>query len=530
MKRLGIALLVLTLMGGAYAELQSVEVGGSIRIRGRYWRNTYANGGGGPQVNRLPGVFPGRALGLFGYNTRFDFDDRGNDLKFFEQKTRLGVTACFTSNVSAHIVLESFDVWGEDFRSNYLTGADARANSNNDVEFLYSYIRAQDLFGTPLNLQLGRQDLKQGKGWLVSDVISACLSLSFDAVRLQYDTDQFLVDAWWAKLADNSPIEEDGDVDFYGVYGTYRGIPDFSLSAYWMFVRDASALNDTQLGLAGEWLEDLFGVDQYEGTELHTLGTRFNGQRGAWDLDLEAAYQFGEAGHAGSGFRQWFYGDDGAEYDAWGADLELGYTLSMAWTPRLFIGGAYFSGEDERDVSFLEWLNPFRNAPGSGDPWEGFSFWDRPQASLSFNRLFSGTVYSWIFDVGQDTSNFHTIRGGVEVHPTDAVTGFLQVAYFGANETTGLSPWVDIAGQRFPVLPQLSFWTQESDDHLGTSIFAWINYAYTKDINIRVGIEHMFIGDGLAEGNFINRNGFEFTGGSDDDDAQYIFVDLRTDF
>ncbi|MCC6144575.1 MAG: alginate export family protein [Candidatus Hydrogenedentes bacterium] len=525
-----IFVLVLALVGAAQAELQSVEVGGSIRVRGRYWRNTYANGGGGPQVNRIPGLFPGRALGQFGYQTRFDFDNRGNDLHLVEQKTRIGVTAHFTSEVSAHVTLESFDLWGEDFRSNYLTGVDTRAVSTNDVEVLYSYIRVEDLLGTPLNLQLGRQDLKQGKGWLVSDLISACLSLSFDAARLQYVSDDFLIDGWWAKLAENGALEEDGDVDFYGVYGTYRGIPDFSLSGYWLYIRDARALNDTQLGLAGEWAEELFGVDQYDGTRLHTIGARLAGQRGGWDLDIEAAYQFGDAGHAGAGFKQWFYGDDSARYDAWGGDLEVGYTLPITWTPRLFLGGAYFSGEDERDVSVLDWLNPFRTGPGNGDFWEGFSFWGRPKASVSFNRLFSGTVYSWIFDVGQDTSNFHTVRGGIEVHPSDAVTGFLQVAYFGANATTSLSPWVTIAGQRVALAPELSFWAKESDDYLGTSIFAWVNYAYSKDVNIRAGVEHLFVGDGLAEGNFINRNGFEFTGGSDDDDAQYFFVDLRTDF
>ena len=55
-----------------------------------------------------------------------------------------------------------------------------------------------------------------GKGWLVNDMISATLGISFDAVRATYSTETLDVDAWWSKLAENSPIEQDGDVDFYG--------------------------------------------------------------------------------------------------------------------------------------------------------------------------------------------------------------------------------------------------------------------------------------------------------------------------
>ena len=40
---------------------------------------------------------------------------------------------------------------------------------------------------------------------------------------------------------------------------------------------------------------------------------------------------------------------------------------------RQFLGAAYYGGEDNRDLSFLEWINPF----------------NRSCASVSFNRLFS---------------------------------------------------------------------------------------------------------------------------------------------
>ena len=73
--------------GVAFAELQNVEVGGKLRIRGNM----------------------------------FSLED--NDASFVEQRTMLNVKADFTNEVSAFIELDSYDIWGEDFRSNYLTGA-----------------------------------------------------------------------------------------------------------------------------------------------------------------------------------------------------------------------------------------------------------------------------------------------------------------------------------------------------------------------------------------------------------------------
>src|SRR5690606_23735702 len=123
--------------------------------------------------------------------------------------------------------------------------------------------------------------------------------------------------------------------------------------------------------------------------------------------DLELAYQFGEADQTGALFTlNEIYGDDGADYDAWAGDVELGYTMDVWGAPRVFLGGAYFEGEDNRDVSFWDWLDPF----------------DEPEASISFNRLFPGRPYSPILEIGQDMSNFWQIRGGVALKPSERVT------------------------------------------------------------------------------------------------------------
>ena len=517
MKRPLIVVASLLLVCGAYAELQNVDVGGEVRIRARYWSNTYETGINGPGEIRIPNFFvPKRPIGPFGVVSRYDWDDRDNDLDFVEQRTRLNVKADFTNEVKAFIELESYDIWGEDFRSNYITGADNRAVTTNDVEVYQAYIETDETFGLPLRLRIGRQEMKMGKGWLVDDITTALIGRSFDGVRATYSTDTLDVDAWFSKLNETGANEEDGDIDFYGIYATCKAVEWLNASVYWMYIRDGGSRNDTNFVAPIEWLEDVFNLDDYDPTNMHTVGLRLFGNTSGFDYDLEAAYQFGNADSVGFGFKPtgFLYGDDGADYDAFAADLEVGYTIDMAWNPRVYIGGAFFEGEDNRDLSFLEWVNPFY----------------RSDASVSFNRLFPGKPYSFILEIGQDMSNFWQVRGGVVAHPTEAVTAGLQVALYGVDEPFDAPVMITVGGFKIPVAPALSFWTEESDDDIGVTTHLFVNYQYSEDLYFKAGWEHLFTDDGLEDGNFIHRYGLEFSGGTSDDDADYFYLETGLKF
>lgn len=514
-KALLFGITVLLVAGTAYAELQNVEVGGQVWIRGRYWSNTYVGTFSAPWETRIPGfALIQRPIGPFGTGSRFYFDDRGNSLSFVEQKTQLSVRADFTNEVAGVIRFEAYDRWGTDFRSDYITGRDFVTTTADDVEVLESYIEADQMFGTPLRARIGRQQMKYGKGWLYGDIISACVSFSYDAIRLTYANDDFEVDGWMAKLAENSPLEEDGDVDFYGIYGTYKALEPVDLSFYWTWVRDARAVNDTDLTWFPEWLENVFGLDDYDTTNLHTIGLRAFGKTGGFDYDLELAYQTGDADTVGAGFATFIYGDHKAKFDNWASDLEVGYTFDVAWKPRVFLGGAYVSGEDNRDITFLEWLSPFT----------------RPEASVSFNRMFSQYVYSWHLDVLQELSNFHQLRGGVQVNPTDKIRASLTAAYFRANDGFDWPVYFTVGRYRVPVAPSFSFWTTPSSRDLGWSTTFWIRYDYTEDIYVRLLWEHLFTGKGLQDGNFIGRNGLDFIGGTNSKDTDYVQIETGIRF
>lgn len=523
MQKFALAMLAVAIVAvPAMAELQNVQVGGELRIRTNYYSNGAVKGTGAQIV--WPSFFlPRRAIGSGAFNgvgiaSGILFDDGDtNSLDFTEQRTRLSVRADFTNEVSAFIELDSYDIWGTDFRSNYITGADGPGVTNNDVEVYQAYIQSENLWGLPLRSRTGRQEITLGSGWLVgtNDTSSGFTGLSFDGMRLDYATDLFSITAFHTILAEGGSVaEDDDDVTMAGLYGSYMGLEDITIDAYWIMVRDPRRLNDTNFIAPLEWLEDVFGIDDYDAGNLHTIGLRGSGQIGAFDFEAEAAWQTGDyASQQGFTFKPFIYGDDDHEYSTWGANLELGYTFDVMWQPRVYVGGAYFDGEDNRDLSFWEWINPF----------------DSPDASVSFNRLFSNWEYSE-FISNTDLSNAYVIRAGVSASPTESIDVLLALSYFQSLEEFDEPVNWDIGGFKIPLAPALSYWTEENDSDLGWEAGLYVTYNYTEDLTFEVGWAHFFAGDGVSDGQFSGGNGLTFIGGGDDDDADYLYFETRIGF
>ncbi len=510
----------------ATAELQNVQVGGSIQIRGSYYSNLTPDGNApGALANTQiiwPNFFlPNRPIGSGAFNgagivSAFSWDDEdSNSVSFVEQRTRLNVKADFTNEVSAFIELDSWDIWGQDFRSNYVTGVDGAANSSDDVEVYQAYIEANEMWGLPLTMRVGRQEVSLGSEWLVgvNDTAAFFTGLSFDGLTLVYSTDVFSLTGWAMTLAEGGVNEEDEDASLYGLYASYKGLENITIDGYWIWARDARSVNDTNFIAPIEWLEDIFNLDDYDVTNLHTVGLRGAGTIGAFDFEAEAAYQFGDADGVGALFRPFLYGDDGAEFGEWGGNLEVGYTFDFTWTPRVYLGGAYFGGEDERSISFFEWLNPF----------------DRPESSVSFNRLFSNWEYSEFIE-NTDLSNAYVLRGGVSVHPTESVEALLAISYFKTLEQFSEPINFSAGGFKIPIAPALSFLDSENDDELGWEVGLYVTYHYSEDLSFQAGWAHLFVGDGLEDGQFSAGNGLLFNGGTGDDDSDYVFIETKLCF
>jgi hypothetical protein len=468
----------------ALAELETVTVGGSVRIRGNLIHNEYNLP---PQLRHSPFSTLGRPIGGPTHPaivSIFAWDDDSRDLAFVEQRTRLHVKADFTQAVSAFIEFDSYDVWGEDFRSaDYLTGADSRAMTSDDVEVFQAYIEAKNLWDTNLSMRVGRQELSFGSEWLIGnrDFAFFYSGLSFDALRFTYAGESFTIDAWASKLAENMDDFGQGDIDFYGIYASCNALENHTFDLYALLLDDDTG--------AGGW----------DDSQLYTLGIRAAGRfAGSWDYDAEVAYQFGDADSVGM-----FVGDDNADWDNIGAKLEIGYAADMAWKPRFFVSMRYYGGEDDRDIGFWDWLNPF----------------DKQDASVSFNRLFSDEITNGFLDLNNDMSNAWWVRLGVMAAPTEKLRGVLAVTYHEAVE----------AFDR-PVVPIFTFWTDESSDDLGVEVVLFMEYQYSEDLVFDMGWAHLFTGEGLEDGNFSVMNGLGFNGGTDDDDSDYVYMGAKLFF
>ncbi len=497
------------LAGVASAELQNVQVGGKLEIYGAWYSNYYETSGA---AVRIPDAWlPGRAIGPDGTISAIRAGEGGNSVGYYEQRTRLHVSADFSDNVKAFIEFDYIDTWGENFRSNYITGADFRSAGVNRTELYQGYIEANEMFGAPLRLRIGRQEMEFGSGWLVGSDPGPdpCVGLSFDAVRLTYAVDAWSVDAWAAKLFESGLAEEDGDADFYGIYASYTGVDNMAFDAYWMWVRDGRGINDSNFSWPAEWLEGVLELDDYDVTNLHTVGFRAAGEWNALDFEAEMAYQFGDADSVGALFVPVgeLYGDDRAEFGAWAGHAEIGYTFDTRFTPRAYIGGAYYGGEDNRELSFGEWLNPF----------------DRPEASVSFNRLFSLWREDDLCDASA-MSNFWKAYIGATIAATESIEIDFQVRHYQIVEPFDNPVFFRLGRFLVPVAPNLPFWTTENSKDIGWQAALVTSYQYTEDLSFEAGYTHFFVGDAIGSGvAFTDGNGLANIGGRSDEDVDYVY-------
>jgi hypothetical protein len=510
MRRLGRILGVFVIGAGAFlptanSELQNVDVGGSIEIHG-VWYSEYFT----PARIVWPStLLPRRPIGIGGTVSGIGSD--GHNTDFVEQRVKLNARADFTRDVSAFIEIDSQWFWGEEFRSDYRTGLDGTgASIPGDPQVYQAYIMADKIAGTPFRLKIGRQELAFGNEWLVgtnSDP-DTFTEHSFDALRLTYDSDLWVIDAWASVLTEGGSVaEDDDDVMFYGLYGSFRGIENVQIDAYYLFVRDPRRINDTNFIAPIEWGENILGLDDYDGTRLHTVGMRTVGTIGAFDWYAEAAYQWGDAGTLGNWFRpNGVYGDDDAEYDNWAGVFELGYSFDVRYAPRVFVTGAYYSMNDERDLSFGEWINPF----------------NLPDASVAFNRLFSSQRHNHYIDASAN-SNYWFLQGGVDLAVTESLELGISALYQEVVEPFDLPLSISVGDFRIPVAPSLSFLTQEGGDDLGVEVAVVATYHYTEDLTFEVGYVHNFVGDALRDGAFFDLNATAFAGGTSDKDAHSVY-------
>lgn len=470
------AALAMGVVCAAQAELQNVELDGSIRIRGNYYDwddNIFING--------------------------------GEDQAWVEERTILGVTADFTDDVSLRIAFDAYNFWGDDFRSNFVTGLDFADGANtNNVDLYEAYIEVNNAWGLPIRTRIGRQELELGSEWLVgnNDTAAGFPGLSFDGIRTTYATDTFSVDLLSFKLSETVNDFGDGDVNLYGLYGSYIGLEDWQFDLYWMWVMEDDVNNVVGApGTVAALATVGIGAPLAEDYNLHTIGLRGAGTYGAFDLEAEIAFQFGDIERQDV----LFFGNSDLDYDAWAFNLEAGYTFDMAWTPRVYLGAAFFEGSDQDNDNFFDALF------GNNDN------------DLAFNRLFSNWEYSEFIE-NTEMSNALIFRAGISAMPTEKISLLLALSYFEADESNENNGFFGL-------------FDDGNDDTLGWEIGLYADYQYSEDLVFRAGYAHFFgdedglDGDNLSALNGLaalvhsdGNNGFLGLFGDDDEDSDYNYL------
>lgn len=481
----------------AVAEVAQVEVGGELTLYSEWYVQ------GWPEDARVrwpASALRGRSVGTAdnAVGSYFGFDDREPGSLTFTQWTRLHVTAQFSQGVTAFLEFDHQLTWGDSFRSELVTGADVA--SAGDVAIYQAYVTLEDVWGLPLRVRLGRQEIMLGNEFLVGNNDAATVpifGLSFDALRLTCTVGEVTFDAFAATLA--GAEYRANDVFFAGVDTTWAATEELSLQGYWLWYHDGTPVATPASTMTAPWLERLLGVENYGNTEIHTTGGTVAYVAGGLALNAEVAYQWGDAAHAGVLFRPGLYGDDDAAYDAWALQLDASYTFDARWQPALYGSYTFLGGRDQRESSPGDWLQAMITPYQSG------------RASMGFNRLFSDYVIGSFLD-GSELSGVQAMVVGASVSPTDTLYLSLDLMHLRAVD----------AFER-PALVPFSFLSTPNHKHLGWETYLGLSYTYSDDLEFSIGWSHFFTGRGAAQGHFLASNGLDFIGGSAQDDLDAFF-------
>lgn len=394
-----------------------------------------------------------------------DFNsERLDGTVFVLNRFRLAVGKQLRDNIKLYAQLQDSRLWGEEGSS---------LAALNAVDLHQAYLQIGRLFGLPLQLQLGRQQLEFGAGRLVGSYDWHNVGRAFDAAHLRAGGSRQSMSIWLAHLRDFNAPTVSRNQEFAGAYfSTKKWLPG-SVDAYAMLFfdeRNYDSLTDLSVP-----------IDRSESGSNHlalwTLGTRVQTRLGKGaDFELEAAYQTGFRGPL--------------DIRAYGIAAQAGYTLPVRWKPGLHFGYSYGSGDkDPLDTKIETFSNLF---PDVHRHFGGMDYasWSniaaafvragaRPGKSLSFSA-----TYHWLA-LASDGDNWYRGEGYRIGSPGE----IYRRAVPGAGR------------------------------HLGHEIDLRLDYVYRKEVKLSLGASGFFTGEFVTS-----------TGGQRADDSYFAYLAVTAGF
>ncbi|NLF31719.1 MAG: alginate export family protein [Planctomycetes bacterium] len=290
---------------------------------------------------------------------------------------------------------------------------------SSDVTFDELFVKWTDVLGAPVEVTVGRQNMRLGDGWLVFEgtPLDGSRTTYFDAIRTTWamvDQNMSLDAIFVANTADTDsyikPFNDNAverliaESDETGgiLWLTNTANEDLTWNGYFIYVHR----------------DDPDSADNM--ADLYTAGARVAGNWGEQiQYRAEGAYQFGNK--------------DGAQVrDAFGVNSRITYLVQDAMDTALHAGYEYRSGDD----------NPAKNFD---------ILWGR---YVQFSDLFAGNLETLEGLPAGAASNFHRFNVGAAAEPVEDVIVLLNYNLLLADEnnlagTAGFSDSGDVRGHLF---------------------------------------------------------------------------------
>ncbi len=340
-------------------DIGNVQIGGQVRMRGYNLQNVWD----------------------------FNDDNDADNWSVFRHKTSLSMKMDVGDNVTGYIQITN---------QNYGEGDSvADDNRSNKIFVDNSFIEVKSLWGAPISLKMGRQNLIYGSGFVLYDGQSqfASTSIYLDGIKATAQfSDNIWLDALYFKDQENTRSNEvDDDITLGGFYFTAQKNV-FGTQEVYLLNRDDQSLKKN-IYMLGARLSDKFEI--------------------GIDYSVEAAMQAGDFSAT-------------VDQDALGYKLDLGYTFGGIMKPRIFCGYAFLGGDDRGTVD-------------DNERWDVFyGGWPQFGDLLAWQYINTGadnaiTNYDSTYNAGSSTageavfSNFSILTLGAQAKVGESV--FLKASY-----------------------------------------------------------------------------------------------------
>ena len=224
------------------------------------------------------------------------------------------------------------------FQDSRIYGTEPNTFTNiRNVDLHQAYLQVASFFAKKLSLKMGRMEMAYAKERLVGAVDWHNVGRAFDGTLLRYALNQrSTLDVFGTKIVQRADYENPADTGFYfgGLYASHRPKESYRVDLYIL-----GELNRRETGNHGADLQRV------------TIGTYDTGNFNVIDYDIEAAVQFGTRYNASTEERQ--------RISAFMLTGAIGYTVDIAFKPRIRLGYDYLSGGEPTDENYRAFDTPF---------------------------------------------------------------------------------------------------------------------------------------------------------------------------